>query len=227
MKCSDIDIGARTILQDPSAKRWTEANVYEWVHEGELELLGAAPRAASSTVNLDITQNVAQQTLPATYMALLDLVSNMGTDGATPGAAISRTTIDRMQAAKPTWRRDLGTAVRQYMQDERDPRLFYVWPRVSATTKAEARVVLLPVLCTDMADALVCSDEWKAALVEYVLYKAFSKDGADQANLNRAIAHYGNFARMAGIKLAGRSKAGPGGNSPVNPAYPAVEKNGA
>jgi hypothetical protein len=223
---SDIATPVRQILQDPSAKHWTAPDMLQYIHRAQLELVAHVPRAAAGNVLLDLAADQCEQTLAATYMGLLDISLNRG-DGTEYGGAITRTTLDRMQASRPTWRQDRAAAVRQYMQDERDARTFFVWPGPSDTIKVEARAVVLPVLTTDLATALVVSNDWKNAIIEAVLAQAFSKDGNDTYNLARASMHYGTFATFAGIKTQSRSRSGPGGNSTTNPAYPAVEKNGA
>jgi hypothetical protein len=198
-----------------------------WLHQGEIEILTHAPTAGATTANLEIEGGQVQQTLPVQYWALLDITTNLGIAGTTQGRDITRTSLDRMQAAKPSWRRDRSREVRHYMQDERDERTFYVWPALQATAVVEARLVVQPVLSSDLADVLTVGDKWLNAMVDYVLYKAFSQDGEEASNLDRAMTHYMAFAQTIGLKLQKRAKAGPGGNAPQNPAYPLTEKNGA
>jgi hypothetical protein len=49
-----------------------------------------------------------------------------------------------------------------------------------------------------LGDTLFLSDLWKQGLTDYVCWRAFSTDGADKANAEKAAAHQGNYkARVA------------------------------
>ncbi len=45
-------------------------------------------------------------------------------------------------------------------------------------------------------DTLILDNEWKTALVEYVCFKCFDQDGADEADLKRMYQHKKQYAEV-------------------------------
>jgi hypothetical protein len=227
MTGEDLDREARATLQDKDAVIWAPEDMLDWINAFQREVLTHKPKACTGTQNLTLTANVTKQTVPAGVLQVLDILTNMGTDGATPGRAISRTTMDRLQAARPTWRGDTGAAVKHWIEDDRDASVFYVWPAPTLALKVEARTIDIPAELTDLATALTVDDSYRNAGVHYVLFRAYSQNGQDSFHANLAASHYGVFASILGIQVKQQKKASAGANSTVNPAHPVVDKNGA
>jgi hypothetical protein len=224
---TEIDREARALLQDKDTVHWAAADMIDWINAFQRDLVTHKPKAGTVTKSLDIAANVAKQSVPAATIQLLDVICNMGADGATPGRAITLTTIERLAASRPNWRRDTGPAVRHWMQDDRDASVFYVWPQVTAATKVEGRAVDHPTAIATLATTLTAGAEYRNAGVHFVLFKAYSQDAADTAHAELAGLHYGLYASILGIQVKGQKKASAGANSTVNPGHPAVDKNGA
>lgn len=224
---TEIDREARALLQDKDTVHWAAADMIDWINAFQRDLVTHKPKAGTVTKNLDITANSAKQSVPATTIQLLDVICDMGTDGATPGRAITLTTIERLAASRPNWRRDAGPCVRHWMQDDRDASVFYVWPQVPTATKVEGRTVDHPTAISALTTALTAPAEYRNAGVHFVLFKAYSQDAADSLHAELAAMHYGLYAGMLGIQVKNQKKASAGANSTVNPAHPATDKNGA
>lgn len=224
---TEIDREARALLQDKDTVHWEAVDMIDWINAFQRDLVTHKPKAGTVTKNLDIVANEARQSVPAATIEVLDIFTNMGADGATPGRAITLTTMERLAASKPNWRRDTGAAVRHWMRDDRDASVFYVWPQVTTATKAEGRTVDHPTAITALGNALTAGTEYRNAAVHFVLFKAFSQDAADTLHAELAAAHYGIYASTIGLQVKTQKKASAGANSTVNPAHPAVDKNGA
>lgn len=223
---TEIDTACRQILQDEGVIAHPAAYMLVWMNAAQDEIVVHAPRANTVTANIELEPNAHLQTLPAEYIALVDITQNMGTGGLTVGKPVSRTTMDRLAASKPNWRSDRAQQVRHFMYDERDETSYHVWPAPLSTTQLEARAVKKPAAIAALGDELELADIWKNAIVEYVLHKAYSQNSDSAAATELAMLHYAAFARHVGLKLEKQRKAGPGQSSTSNPAYPAVEKNG-
>ena len=227
MKGSDVDAIVGPLLADPDSTTWSQANRLLWINAGVRDIATYKPKATTITQAIPLTANVTRQALPAGCIAVLDLTANMGVDGVTPGRAITTVAADRLAAIVPSWRSAAGPAVRHLVMDDRDSGAFYVWPALSAFGYVEALLHKHPTPIAAMTDTLPLDDSYLNVLSEYVLHMAYAQDGENQDHAALSVAHYTKYANTLGIQIAKQKKASAPANSAENPAYPAVDKNGA
>lgn len=227
MTGQDVDDLARSILQDPDSVHWVAADFLLWINAGERDIITHKPKANTVTKPITLEPNQCRQDTPAGTIQILDLMTNLGTDGLTPGRDITMVSMDRMRAAKPSWRRDKGPFIRHGILDDRDRTVYYVWPAPQQAIIIEARCCDLPTPIDALSDALTLEDEYQNALAHYTLFMAYAQDSEDAANMSLSQAHYTVYAQTIGIQVAKQKKASAPANSTENPAYPAVDKNGA
>lgn len=220
-----VEALARTILNDPDKDHWSPEDVLAWINAGERDIVTHRPKALTVTQNITITAGASRQSYPADVLQVLDLMCNMGADGAAPGAAISCVSADRMNAADRDWRRRTGVAVRHLVIDDRDKDAFYVWPVQVVATQVEALVCKRPVELTSLEQTLNLSSDYANALAEYVLHMAFAKD-SENGNEGLSSGHYMKYAATIGIAVKQQKRASAPANAATAPDYPAVDKNG-
>src|SRR3546814_40166 len=117
--------------------------------------------------------------------------------------------------------------IQHYMYDPLDPKHYFVYPKApvsgwyvqlvysSAPTDAE----------DDDAKTIGIDDIYANALVDYVLYRAYSKDAQYAQNASLAAAHYGVFANSLGVKTANDQSRNPNlSATPFNPNVPGSAK---
>lgn len=75
---------------------------------------------------------------------LIDVIRNMGVDGATPGRAIRGGDRRTLDVSDPDWHTRTAKAVSQFFYDPLTPKTFYVYPGVDATTSEWAEISWLP-----------------------------------------------------------------------------------
>lgn len=223
---TDIEADARKMLVDADGVTWDDPFILAAINAGVSDIISHKPRANTVTGLLDLVAG-AFQTLPATAIALVDIICNAGADGATLGRAITRTTAERMDAASPSWRSATGSAVKHFIYDERNPSAYEVWPGPTGATKVKARTCNHPTALTALGDAVPLDASYRNALVEFVLFRCYARDAENSLQSALATAHYAAYANTIGIQVQKQKSAGPGANSTVNPAHPVVEKNGA
>ncbi len=162
-----IDL-AQIVLVDATAAHWPETELLEWVNAGVRAVV--AVRADASNVTDDLTLVAGtKQTLPAGARALLDITRNTG------GRAVRQTKMALLDAQRPTWHTDTAGPTRNYCYDPRTPRIFYVYPPAVADAQVEAKYDAVPVAVT-AGQNLPIGDEYVNVVLDYVLYRAFSKD---------------------------------------------------
>ena len=191
---------ASTILQDDDAVRWTPPELCAYLNDGLIELASIKPNAKTATVTLSLVAGT-RQTLPAIYTMLCDVTRNVA--GKAIRRLLNRTLMD---AQIPGWQTTevlpFAAQVSNVIRDLLDPRSFYVVPGNNGAGQVEAIVgqipapVPLPVNSMDM-DAYTTPvdvpDIYQNALVDFVLYRAFSKDSGNPGAAQRAVAHFQQF----------------------------------
>jgi hypothetical protein len=213
---------AATILQDAANVRWPLPELVRWINDGQKAVVLAKPSANALTVILTLVYGTRQSLADPTHLLLLRLPRNIKTESPlTGGRAIRPTTREILDASAPTWHdpsdHPYKTEVRQYVYDEANPREFYTYPGVLAGVKVEAVVSKLPTALAASGDVnliasygaeLALPEPYGVVLLDYVLFRAFSKDDMAADN-SRAQLHLQAFMGALGIKAKAEI-----GNSP-------------
>lgn len=205
---------ASTVLQDDGAVRWTAPEMRDYLNDGLRELVALKPNAKTATVEIPLDLG-AKQALPAAYTMLCDVIGNRIAGNAKAIRMLaSRKIID---AQIPGWQDSavlpFSDAVTHVFHDLRDPRTFYVVPGNTGDGIIDAVVGTIPspvpapasdVLDVDSYTSDVdVPDIYQNALIDYVLYRAFSKDSAAPGAAARASAHLELFrAAVTGFAAA-------------------------
>jgi hypothetical protein len=221
MLASVIITRATDILQDTTSVRWPTDELLRWASDAQREIVLYKPEASVTNTTLSLTTNQTKQSLPSTALTLISIVRNMGTNGATPGRAVRLIQREVLDAQLPNWHSETGAAeTKHYMFDNRDPRTFYVYPKPSGTLYLECVYSVAPTDLTSTSQALSLNDIYANIILDYMLYRAYSKDAEYAENVQRALAHYTAFSNALGIKTRNDNEKSPNANSPMNPNHP-------
>jgi hypothetical protein len=80
------------------------------------------------------------------------------------------------------------------MFDDRDPKHFYVYPPQPAANPGYVEIIYSSAPSAASADGNISIDDVYAnALLDYILYRAYSKDADYAANNQRALGHFQAF----------------------------------
>jgi len=187
---------AETIIQDTTNVRWPAAELLNWLNDGQREIVLLKPEASVVNASVQLTAAKTKQTLPAAAITLLDVTRNMGSNGTTDGDAIRLVSREVLDAQSPDWHTHTNTGgkIQHYVFDPRDPKTFYVYPKAPATAwYVELVYSASPTEITNPATAISIDDIYANALLDYVLYRAYSKDAEYAGNAQRAVGHYQAF----------------------------------
>lgn len=211
----DVFQRAETILQDVGATRWPYAEQILWLNDAMREIVIHKPNANSRTVELALVAGTLQ-TLPDQYHAMLAVTRNLSGPSEARIGGRSITTVKRsvMDNLMPRWHDPAfmpnSAMVRHVIDDPLDQRTFYVVPGNTGAGVIEAVVSVIPAaLAVPASPGALASYEaltvdlpaiYMNAIVDFVLYRAFSKDMALPGAAQRAVAHYTAFANALGIK---------------------------
>lgn len=210
---SDILVRVGDLMLDEEHVRWTAEELIRWINDAPSALLARRPAAISRTTVHELVAGT-YQTIPDGGVLLLDVVRNMGTDGATPGRPVRRSDRQQIDDIDPDWHTATPKVViQQYTFDDRLPKSFYVYPPAVAGTQVELVDAALPATVTSESDILDVGAEYIDPIVNYVIYRAHSKD-SEFANGAIAGAYYQAFEAALGVKSAVDVNASP--NQPGN-----------
>ncbi len=200
LTAANILTRASDIIQDQTNVRWPVDELLRYLNDGRREIAIARPDLYATTAVITLASGTRQE-LPADGSRFLDAIRNMSGASAPYSAGRAVRVVEReiLDAQKPDWHTETATAViSHFMFDERNPRVFYVYPPASGA-KLEVVYSQTPVEISSTATELTNEDIYAGALVDYVCYRAFSKDSEYAGNAQRAVLHYQQFSNSLGL----------------------------
>lgn len=204
---SEIMSRAAYILNDAGAVRWTPQEMLLWINDGQRAVVIGKPSANTETSTISLAAGT-RQAVPASASQLVRILRN------TDGPAITMVDREIMDAHVPGWGDTTvwpaDAIVEHAIYDRASPEAFDVFPANDGTGEIEAVIAVLP---SDIAepgsnpdqiasytDNIGIPDSYREALVNYLVYRAFSKDAEYPDSAQRAAAHYQTFAAAVGLK---------------------------
>lgn len=196
---NDVVTRVGQLLQDTTHIRWPLVEKLQYVTDAAREVCFFKPDACVKTTVVSLVAGT-KQGIPADGTTLIDIVRNMGVGGATPGAAPRAVTRELLDAQLPGWHASTASAeVNHYTFDPQNQKVFYVYPPQpsSGMGSLELAYSAEPSNATE-GGTLDLDSTWVPAIVNYALYRCYSKDSEYAANAQLAVAYYQAFnAQMA------------------------------
>ena len=206
---------ANIILVDTTKTRWTYSELLIWYNDAILEIANLRPDSQLLNTDFSVVPNQSKQVLPSDGLRWLDVVYNVAT-----GLPVTKTERRQLDDQVPNWHKNSGSQVRTYIFDERDPKTIYVHPQPTTATSLQVCYSIAPspvvIASFDTDTTLIQVDDNDInALVDFILYRAYSKDADYAANGERASMHYQAFMQSIGQKTQGDKQ-----NNPATRAMP-------
>lgn len=207
-------VEASSLLKDAGNVRWTVPALTKWLNDGQIVVAINKPSASTKNVPVPLVAGT-KQSIPADGIQLIDIVRNMGA-GETPGRAIRITMRELLDSVLPDWHSSKADAVVQhYMFDKQDPKNFYVYPPQPV---APSKVDMIYACTPDPAvTAITLDDIYAPALLEYMLHRAYTKDGEYEGNAVLADKHWQAFMTLLIGKAKSESGNNPNSTAPASP----------
>lgn len=189
MKASEIIEEVETSLLDPSGQFWTPEELLSYINDAQRQIVNFKPEANAKIVDMTLASGV-RQALPDMASQLIDVTRNTGGVAIT---AVDQNDLDRME---PMWPKAEPTGeIEHYMYDDRSPSTFDVYPPASEGMQVEVIYSATLANLTNTNADLSLGLQYRSAIIEYVLYRAHSKD-TQAAVPQRAQAHYSQFQNL-------------------------------
>lgn len=198
IKVSTLIKRAGLLLQDEEHIRWTVAELIDWINEAAATLVVMRPGAGARLDSVSLSAG-SVQILDSSVVQLLDVVRNVGADGA-PGRAVRLAERHLIDSHDPDWHSKPGSSViKHYLYDDRSPNTFFVYPPALPGTQVQIVYSVLPDEVTEEDDELNLSAEYADAVLNQVMFRCLSKD-SEYANGQMALAYQSAFMGMVGSK---------------------------
>lgn len=220
VKVVDLISRARTILQDVTSVRWPLAELQNWLNDAYREIILMRPDANTATGTYTCsagTRQVLTKDFP-NALRLIEVVRNVATGSYKRAVRlVDRSILDDQRVG---WHSEAESVnVQHYMFDPRLPKEFMVYP--PATTTAQLEVVHASVPTghtlddsalsnTATAEVIRIDDSYANAILDYMLYRAYTKDAEYAANAQRAVAHHQAMQASLGVKSQTDAASQPG-----------------
>lgn len=209
---------AQIILQDTTGIRWPDSELLDWLNDGQREIVLLKPNSYIKNLAVKLVAGT-KQGLPADGVQLIDVVRNMGVTGVVAGRSIRITMREVLDAQLPDWHlATAAAAVKHYMYSLLDPKNFYVYPPQPTTNQGYVEIIYgaAPVDAT-LLGTITLDDIYQNVLIDYILYRAYSKDTEYAADQNRASQHQQAYI----VSLTGKAQVelgtNPNSQAPANP----------
>ncbi|WP_274882439.1 DUF6682 family protein [Vibrio harveyi] len=196
-----IDQAARLVVDKPMI-RWDLAFWIDAYNAAVKAILAVRPDALTGTLTVTCVAG-STQSKPDNARYLIDVIRNEN------GKAITGPTDLKMfNDYRPDWRtQPEQSEASTYLYDERNLEHFYLYPPVTAGTKIEAVFALEP---TSVAESDYTNNTpaqlnpmYDNAVIEWLVYRAFSEDSEITANNARAQTALNSFRMLLGDKTNG------------------------
>jgi len=210
IKVREVIKRVEDVLQDSNV-RWPRIELQNWLNESYLQIVQLRPDSNAKTGTFTCVAGTRQTITTgfASALRIIDIVRNLASASDKKVVRlINRSVLDDQ---RPAWHTDTATVnIQNYTFDVRQPKSFFVYP--PATTAAQLEVVYadLPTAhalsaanldpASSSSDVILVDDTYVTAIIDWILYRAFSKDAEFAANAARAGAHYQTFMSSIGTK---------------------------
>ena len=219
----DIFDEAREIIHDTNAAsyRWADAELIDYLNAGLRQTVVLVPEANTiETVEDTGTSRIARQALPAGGIKFIRASRNYADDGTTPQGTIRYVEKDTLDTFDPDWEYNTAAVDGEnfflhFCHDKREPTYFYLYPPPVADNKRVAVVYSAnPTAVTVVGDTVPLPDEYINALVEYVIYRALTKESRQTLPTAFRQELWQNYLLALGLQRQARDNIGPGENRP-------------
>lgn len=178
MLITTADVLARVyeILQDGLRVRWTETATKRFLLDGQVNIVEQVPWVSITAqgVTVALAVGIEQAILTAsgrTVSRVLDVTWNQ--TGSTPSKTVRKMSKDQLDAQRPNWPSDpASTTISYWIPIENEQRAFMVCPAAATGASVRARVVFVP----NDADTIEITDAARDALIDYIVWRCWSKD---------------------------------------------------
>jgi hypothetical protein len=220
VKVVDVISKAQTLLQDATGVRWPVLELQGWLNDSYRDTVNLRPDCNTQTGTFTCAAGPRQSitTQFAQALRLIEVVRNLAaTSDKRAVRLVARSSLDGQR--RDWYNATQSATVEYYMYDPRLPKEFLVYPPATALAQLEVVYSSVPaahalteaqLINPATTEVIRIDDSFANALLDYIMYRAFSKDAEVQGNAQRAVAHFQAFQNALGVKGQTEAASQPG-----------------
>jgi hypothetical protein len=194
---------AAIALQDTANVRWPRADLLEYLNAAQRALVLKKPNAYVRHSSMPLVAGTRQGLPTSDAAGVIDPIQLIEVVRNSCGRAVRLIERDLLDLVNPDWHTATPTkVVEHYCYSALDPHTVYVYPPNTGTGCLDMTCSANPPPLATESALLALDDIYADALLDFVLYRAFSKDAEYAADPQRAAAHYASFAAALDGKAA-------------------------
>jgi hypothetical protein len=187
-------------LLDQGNIRWTRAELLGWINDAQRQITVMSPNATNKVAVVKLDPGT-RQNIPADGWTLLDIIRYMGTTGTTPGRVPRIISQQILNDFNPNWHAAIpATIPLNYVYDQQDQTVYYVYPPSNGKGYLQINYSPVPADVTSESSTLYVNDIFQTAVLDYVLYRANSKDAEYAPGMALASGYLQTFMATMGAK---------------------------
>lgn len=190
-KIVDLISRAEIITQDKTSVRWPKQEWLDWYNDAILFVVNRRPDKSVKNVNFTVDETNSKQSIPSDGIGLFTVTRNVSSGK--PIREVSRNQLDDQYV---DWHTRTADDIDHFIYDKRDPSSFYIYPRPnSANHSIEITYPYTPTAITVSnfdtdTQVIGVDDSFVNPILDFMLYRAYSKDRDYSENAQRATQHY-------------------------------------
>lgn len=202
-------------LQDISGTRWPASELVRHINEGQRFIVTRRPDLKATHVTFACVAG-ARQTIPGSAMLLMDVGENA------TGRKSAITQVDRklLDATVPSWQSlPAASVIEHFMHELAEARDFMVYPPARAGVEITLNLAVFPTdvpapaapgrQFTTVSGNTDLPADWESALINFALFRAYSKDAEFGGNADLAASHFGLVQAAVGEQSQSSAAAAP------------------
>jgi hypothetical protein len=196
-------------LTDIANIRWSSSELLGWLNDGQRQIVATLP-SANNIMAVKRLSAGTRQSIATDGWLLLGLYRNMGTTGTTPGSVIRLASREVLDAYNQNWHTDTAkSTVKNYVFDIQDQTAFWVYPPNDGNGYVQYNYSQVPPDLSAPTSPIVLNDIYQTALLDYIMYRACSKDAEYAPGLALAQGYWSAFSYTLSNKFNAESQANP------------------
>ncbi|PWI34835.1 hypothetical protein DI392_00710 [Vibrio albus] len=172
-------------LIDKNFTRWTEETHLTNLNDAISAILIVRPDLGRTTKTDTVSAGVSKVTLPATAYKLLGV-------NCLNNYALQFVDIYRLNNNYPDWRTRTAAQPLNWTRNDNDEFVFYVYPAPTADATIEYDYAE-QIRVEATTDPFPLSPIYELMVFDYMMYRAYSKDGQNESEAAKASAHFQAF----------------------------------
>ncbi|UKA11712.1 DUF6682 family protein [Photobacterium damselae] len=170
-------------LVDPRNARWYRDELTQYLSEAIGVIAAKQPGLVAKTIDLSVTSSPIN--LPSDGYTLLAVHS-------INGIAAQYVFAEKLDQMYPSWQTDKGTPV-CWTKREYDLKRFWIYPQ--PTESVVVSILYVPeIKILDEEFEVLLPNIYEGALVDFMMYRAYSRDGENVSEANKSQQHFQSFS---------------------------------